>query len=210
MSYIDRIAYNLGRRDEVANQVLAKELAENKDRDGISEMVDHLSDKNKSVSSDCLKVLYEVGYQAPELIEPYLDHFLGFLSSKNNRMVWGSMIALANIATVAPEKVFEHRPQIESLIETGTLITHIWGVYTLINLAAHGYYDALKESLFELQRSCRPVDFAKRAESMAPVIADKDLIDYVALLEMRKPDLSKAAQKRLDKVLKNIRAQKWD
>lgn len=206
MSYIDRIAYNIGRRDEVPNQDLAKELAENRDVEGISEIAEHLKDKNKSISSDCLKVLYEVGYIAPELIAPYLDEFVSFLKSKNNRMVWGSMIALANIAKVSPDEVYKLRNQIEELIETGSVITHIWGVYTLINLSANGYYSELKAGLLHLQKVCRPVDVAKRAESIEPVIQACDLLEFGDILRERRSDLSKAAQKRLDKVLKKVDA----
>jgi hypothetical protein len=57
------------RRDEVPNQQLAKELAETENKAGIKEIAKNLQHKNKSVQSDCLKVLYEIGYLKPDLID---------------------------------------------------------------------------------------------------------------------------------------------
>ena len=82
MGYIDRIAFNLGQRDEVPNQELAKELAENNDTNGIKEMADHLFDRNKSVASDCLKVMYEASYNRPEIIAEYTEDFVKIFKSK--------------------------------------------------------------------------------------------------------------------------------
>jgi hypothetical protein len=65
MSVINQIAFYSGRRDEVPNQELAKKLAETRDREGLREIAAHLMDKNPSIQSDCLKVLYETGYLEP-------------------------------------------------------------------------------------------------------------------------------------------------
>ncbi len=75
MSTLDKIAFFQNRRDEVPNQVLAKELAETKNQDGIREIVQNLENKNKNVRSDCLKVLYEIGYLDPGLIADYYSAF---------------------------------------------------------------------------------------------------------------------------------------
>ncbi len=55
MVYIDKIAYNLNRRDEAPNQELAKELVESNNIEGFDEIASYLYEKNKSVASDCLK-----------------------------------------------------------------------------------------------------------------------------------------------------------
>jgi ribosomal protein S17E len=202
MSYINRIAYNLGIRDEEPNKALAAELAEKEDQEGIAEVAGYLKDKNKSVASDCMAVLYHIGYTKPELIEQYKESFVSLLSSKNNRMVWGAMIALSGIAKVNSEYVYGQRGLITEKIETGTVITNVWGVYTLIDLAENGWYVELKDQLFELQEKCRNMDFAKRAESMIKVIADEDMENYINLLKNRLPELSKGGQKRVNKLLK--------
>ena len=89
MSVLEKIAYYRNRRDEVPNKELARELAETRNLTGINEIAKNLWHKNKSVSSDCLKVLYEVGYINPDLISEYADKFLKLLKSKINRMAWG-------------------------------------------------------------------------------------------------------------------------
>jgi len=87
MTVLDRIAYYRGRRDEAPNQQLALALARRKDQAGIREIARNLSHPNRSVQSDCLKVLYEIGYLDPTLISEYARESLGLLGSKNNRMV---------------------------------------------------------------------------------------------------------------------------
>jgi len=103
MSTLDKIAFFQNRRDEVPNQLLAKELAETKNKQGIQEIVENLDNKNKNVRSDCLKVLYEIGYLNPGLIADYGNDFLKPPKSKENRMVWGAMIGLATIADRHPK-----------------------------------------------------------------------------------------------------------
>jgi hypothetical protein len=104
MSVLDRIAFFQNRRDEVPNQQLAKELAETENKVGIEEIAQNLKHKNQNVKSDCLKVLYEIGYLNPDLIADYASDFLALLKSKNNRMVWGAMIAIATVADKKKER----------------------------------------------------------------------------------------------------------
>lgn len=66
MSILPKLASSLGRRDEVPNQELAKQLVKSKDKKAIVELVENLSKKDKNIQSDCIKVLYEIGEQQPE------------------------------------------------------------------------------------------------------------------------------------------------
>ena len=206
MTYIEKIAFHLGERGEVPNQELAALLAEGENRGGIAEIASYLDNKNKSIQSDCIKVLYEIGYISPHLITDYADTFIRLLDSKNNRMVWGAMIGLLTIAELVPEDIWPHRVKIRDLIETGSVITNVAGVKTLINLAKAGepYYSSVIDDLLRLQKECRSVDFAKRAEEMCGVIQPEHVERYKQILEERLPTLSKAAQKRLARVIKNL------
>ena len=203
MAYIEKIAFHLGRRDEVPNQELAALLAGEENVAGIEEIAGFLHDKNKSVQSDCIKVLYEIGYINPRLIAKYAEVFAGLLESKVNRMVWGAMIALSTIAAEVPDDVWPYVDRIKNLIENGTVITNVSGVRTLIRLAGSGkrYHDELVDDLFRLQRACRDVDFAKRAEEMWRVIRLEHREAYRRILEERMPNLGKAAQNRLAKAI---------
>ena len=102
MSVLNRIAHFQQRRDEIPNQELARDLAAKKDKAGIREIAEHLWDKNKNVQADCIKVLYEIGYMNPALIAGYAEDFIKLLKSKNNRLVWGGMTALAMIIGMVP------------------------------------------------------------------------------------------------------------
>jgi hypothetical protein len=73
---------------------LAHDLAKKKDRKGIQEIAANVWSQDKKVQADCIKVLYEVGYLDPTLIAGYAGDFVQLLRSKNNRLVWGGMIAL--------------------------------------------------------------------------------------------------------------------
>jgi hypothetical protein len=92
MSALDRIAHLQNRRDEVPNQELARELAAQKDHQGIREIAENLWNDDKNIQADCVKVLYEIGYIDPFLIAGYADDFLKLLRSRENRLVWGGRL----------------------------------------------------------------------------------------------------------------------
>ena len=121
--------YFQNRRDEVPNKELAKTLAETENKAGIAELVANLKHKNKSVQSDCLAVLYHVGYVKPHLIADYVEDFLALLKSNNNRLVWGGMIARAlfTIADLKPKEICANLDTIKHAIDKCTLIT-VYGI----------------------------------------------------------------------------------
>jgi len=94
----EQLAYSLARNDETPNIELAIRLSENEDAARIHEIVSELTHKNQAIANDCIKVLYEIADRKPKLIAEYVDDFVSLLSSKNNRLVWGGMTALATIA----------------------------------------------------------------------------------------------------------------
>ena len=61
VSVLNRLASSLGRRDEVPNQELARDLAGKKDKAGVREIAENLWNKDKNIQADCIKVLYEIG-----------------------------------------------------------------------------------------------------------------------------------------------------
>ena len=172
MSVINRIAYYQGRHDEGPNQELARELAHAADTAGIHEIAENLWHKNQSVRSDCLKVLYEIGYIKPDLIADYVADFLRLLGDRNNRMVWGAMIALATIADQRPHEIWGQIDDVIAAVNTGTLITVVWGVKTLARVAAAdpSYHARLFPILLDHLRTCIPHDVPMHAESMLPAV----------------------------------------
>ncbi len=197
-----KIAFYQNRRDEIPNQQLARELAETRNEPGIAEIAAHLLDKNKNIQSDCLKVLYEIGYLVPELIADYANDFLQLLSSKNNRLVWGSMIALANIADQRADEIWPHVEDIIQTVETGSVITTVWGIKTLAILAASG--SERREKIFpfllEQLRTCIPRDVPTHAENMLCAVDDTAKVEFLAILASREAELSPAQLTRLKRV----------
>jgi hypothetical protein len=208
MSALNKIAYYQHRRDEVPNQQLAKQLADAADKTGIREIAENLTNKNKNVQSDCLKVLYEIGYLKPNLIADYVEDFLKLLKSKNNRMVWGAMIALATIADKKPREIWAKLADVTDAIDHGTLITVVWGVKTLAKVAAAD--PAYKQKIFPLLtaqlKKCIPRDVPMHAESTIPAVDADNKKEFLAILESRKKELTPSQLARLKKVTKSLEA----
>jgi len=206
MSALEKIAYFQNRRDEVPNQLLAKELAETMNGDGILEIVDNLVNKNKNIRSDCIKVLYEIGYLDPGLISGYVDNFLQLLKSKDNRMVWGTLIALATIADRHPKDLWAQIDDVIRITESGTVITLVWGIRTLAKVAAYDekYKEKIFPFLFNQIQVCIPRDVPTHAESILCAVDRKNKGELLSLLEARRGELTSAQLTRFKKVLKQL------
>jgi hypothetical protein len=206
MSTLDKIAYFQNRRDEVPNQLLAKELAETKNRDGIREIVENLENKNKNVRSDCLKVLYEIGYIDPSLITNYWNDFMKLLKSKDNRMVWGAMIGLATIADRHPKEIWAQIDDILRITESGSVITLVWGMRVLARVATADemYKQKIFPFLLKHIKTCHPRDIPTHAESIFCAVDQKNKRELLSILESRQPELTPAQLNRIKKVLKQV------
>ena len=206
MSTLDKIAFFQNRRDEVPNQLLAKELAETKNKDGIREIAENLENKNKNVRSDCLKVLYEIGYLDPGLIADYVNDFLKLLKTKDNRKVWGAMIGLATIADRHPKEIWAQIDDITRITESGTIITQVWGMRVLASVAAadEKYKKKILPFLLKQIRVCIPRDVPTHTESMLCALDQKNKGELLSILEARRAELTPAQVTRFKRVLKQI------
>ena len=204
MSVLNKIAYYQVRRDEVPNQVVARELAQTQNAADICEIVDNLGNQEPNVQSDCLKVLYELGYLAPELISEYVEEFLKLLNHRNNRMVWGGMIALSTIAGLQAEKIFPHVDEIIKTMEAGSVITNDAGIKTLIAVAARKYEYRLRIMPYLLERlaNSRAVDAPRYAEIMLVAIGPDDQAEFIKIIDKWIKASSGARLARLQKVFK--------
>jgi hypothetical protein len=208
MTPLQKIAYFQHRRDEAPNQELAQVLAATRDREGIHEIAENLGHKNQSVQSDCIKVLYEIGYLAPDLIADYVAQFLGLLRHKNNRMVWGGMIALATIAEFKPTEIWNEVDSVIDAVNYGTVITEVWGIRTLARVSAadRAYGQRLFPLLMKYLEACLPRDVPTHAESILPAVDASREDEYMAVLELRKPEMTASQLLRLNKVARKLKA----
>ena len=204
MSILNRLAHSLGRRDEVPNQELARDLAAKKDKKGILEITKNLWNKDKNIQADCIKVLYEVGVIEPKLIADYTDDFVKCLRSKNNRLAWGGMTALAEVAKANPDAVFKHLDAIKKAKETGSVITVDNAISTLAYTAAGNkkYNEVIFPYLIKHLSGCRPKEVPQHSEKTLPAVNTSNKTDFIKVLEKRMEDLSGGGLTRVKKVIK--------
>ena len=204
MSVLNRLASSLGRRDEVPNQELARDLAAKKDKAGIREIAENLWNKDKNIQADCIKVLYEIGYIEPKLIADYAEDFVRCLKSKNNRLVWGGMTALTEVAKANPDVVFKYLDQIKKANETGSVITVDNAISTLAWTAAANekYNETIFPYLLSHLAGCRPKEVPQHSEKTLPAVNVGNKVEFMKVLEKRMEDLSGSGLSRVKKVIK--------
>jgi hypothetical protein len=203
MSTLEQIAYFQHRRDEVPNQELAKKIAQSRDKAGIREIADHLWDRNANVQSDCVKVLYETGYIAPELIADYVTDFIKMIQNKNNRLVWGGMIALSTVAFIRPDECIAHLDELMKVFESGSVITQDAGITTLAGIASAGekYSGIVFPIILAHLETCAAKYLAHRAEHVLPAVKPFNQAGFVAVLDKRLPELPNSMAKRVRKLI---------
>jgi hypothetical protein len=208
MSILNRLACFQNRRDEVPNQELARDLATKKDKAGIREIAENLWNKDKNIQSDCIKVLYEVGYIEPDLIAGYAEDFIKLLKSKNNRLVWGAMGALVAAAKIDPDTIFKNLNVIKKAKETGSVITVDNAISVLALTASTNpkYNAAIFPDLIRHLASCRPKEIPQHAERTFPAVNTINKKDFIKVLEKRTEDLSGGGLSRVKKLIRTAEA----
>lgn len=204
MSVLHQIAYFQDRRDEVPNQDLAHRLVAARDQTGIQEIAANLWNENAAIQSDCIKVLYEIGYLDPQLITPYAGDFLKLLHSRHNRLVWGAMLALSTIAYLAADAIAPQRAAIQQAMEQGSVITVDAGVETLAKLASTSAQrrQEIFPYLLEHLRTCRPKDVPQHAEKTVLAVNASNRDEFIRTLEQRLPHMSASQAARVRRVIK--------
>ncbi len=204
MPVLNQIAFFQNRRDEAPNQELARELAQSNDVEGIREIVENLHNKNPNIQSDCIKVLYEVGYIEPALIDGYVDEFLGLLRSKNNRLVWGTMITLSTIAGLKSAEIGARLGEIQRVMEGGSVITIDNGVkiLTAVALGSPDTAQAALPYLFNHLATCRAKDIPQHAEKILEAVSADNKKAFIDILQNRMEELSAPQAARVRKVIR--------
>lgn len=206
MTILNRLASTQNRKDEQLNIELACELVSEHNREGIEEVVHQLSNKDKKIRHDCIKVVYEIGKRQPELIAPYAPVFIQWLQKYDNRMIWGSMQALSTIAHLVPDLLMEHLHDIQLAIKNGSVITVDKGIITLGKLAASNkeYNEKIVPFLIEQLKTCRTKEVPQHAESSMPAVTEENKEAFLEVLNEREPYLSPPQRKRVMKLIKML------
>jgi hypothetical protein len=203
MPVLNRIAHFQNRRDEVPNQELARALAARKDKAGIREIAENLWNDNPQVQSDCLKVLYEIGYLNPDLIASYVDDFLELSQNRNNRLVWGSMIALSTLAESKGDAIVARLADLQKAIANGSVITVDNGIKTLATIASleESHRRKLFPYLLKHLATCRPKDVPQHSEKIAVAVTAANRAEFVRALERRMKELTATQAARVRRVI---------
>jgi hypothetical protein len=206
MSVINKLASAFGRRDEVPNVELGKQIAIKNDKAAVKELVANLSNKKKDISNDCIKVLYEAGYLNPALLVPYTKEFLGLLDSKNNRMQWGTMTALGCIAAKDPKALYKALPKILDAANKGSVITkdHCYKIMCALcaeKALAPKVFPLMMEFLLKSPTNQLP----SYAEATLPCVNEKNKAVLLKTLKKRLDDVETPSKKlRLEKVIRKL------
>lgn len=204
MSVLERLATSLGQRSEVPNQELARELVQKKDTAGIRELTENLWNKNSNIASDSIKTLYEIGYLQPELIAPYVNEFLKLIKSRENRLVWGGMLALSTIAGLKADEIFVQVELVKRDTREGSVITCDNGIKTLAIVAGkkEEYNKAIFPFLIEHLQTCRSKEVPQHAESSLAAVNDKNKQPFIDVLNKRMDGLTSPQAARVRKVIR--------
>jgi hypothetical protein len=206
MSIINQLATSLNRRDEVANQELAKKIVDSQDEKAVKELMDNLKNKDKSIQADCIKVLYEIGAEQPALIKDYIEEFTSLINSKNNRLAWGGMTALNYITTEDPDAIYKLLPKLMDAANSGSVITRDNLVSILIKLEGQKKYAGKAFPLLaEQMATCPTNQLPMYAENAISVINDSNKLQFIKVLQQRLPEVESEPKKnRILKVIKKV------
>ncbi len=159
-----------------------------------------MNTKNKSVQSNYIKLLYEIGREDADLINPYTKEFIFLLSSKNNRVVWGAMYALAAMTYL--DEMVNYMFEIVDAINEGSRITYDAGIKVLVNITnkfKHVGFSELKLKLLE----CDAKKLAAYVEETIICNDEEVRNEVINIIDKRISEFSKASQiKRLEKTKK--------
>lgn len=203
---IEKLAYSIGRKDEEPNVDLALELIQTNDYNGIQKIVDGLSNTTEQIANDCIKVLYEIGERKPELISKYVDTFIRLLKSRNNRLVWGAMMALSKIASITSQEIYDNLETVINAYENGSVITvdNSISVFAELVRADSKFEKKVFPIIMKHLETCRPKEVAQHSERAFICITTENAAAFKKILTERSAMLTALQKKRVDKLLKRI------
>jgi len=206
MSVLERTAHMQGRKDEVLNQELAKELIETNNVDGVREIAENMFNSDKNIQSDCIKVLYEAGSIKPDRIAEYVGDFIKLLRSKNNRLVWGGMLALSTIATIKADEIYKNLEIVLKIMKEGSVIAVDNAIKVLAAVASQNdeYNKKIFPSLIDHLSICRPKEVAQHAESTFQAVNQKNQYEFIEVLRKRESSLTRAQFARINQLYKKL------
>lgn len=207
MPVADKLSYSLGRKDQVANKVLAGKILESEDGSLLNELVELFhSDMHRRLQMDAMLTIAYVGEGNPEMLVPHVDFLLSKLFDKIDRVAWGSMIALSKVSLLVLEKMYEKLSTILNVMDTKSIVGRDHGYRILINLYCQPKYAAdLLFIILEQIRKAPPNQLGQYTERLVEVVQAPHLEELSKVLQERRGELiNEHHLSRLDKSLAKV------
>lgn len=201
-----RLSHASGRRDEGPNVQLAEALAGSKDVDGIARVADIAITGSRQAQQDAIKVLCEVGVRDADLLRPHLQCFLQLIESRNNRMVWGALTALAQLARVDAIPIAANLDAILAAADAGSVIARDQAGQILIALKARpDLAGTATAHLLARLKSAAVNQLPMYAERIHAVLEAQDYPDFRAVLMIRHADhMPESKRRRLETIIRKL------
>lgn len=203
---VSRLSRARGRRDEEPNVQLAEELARSNDVDGIARVAEIAITGGRQAQSDAIKVLYEVGARNAVLLRPHMQCFLQLIESRNNRMVWRAMTALAQLASVDADPIAANLDAILAAADTGSAIAKDQAMQILIALKARP--DLARGATVHLLarlKSAAVNQLPMYAERIHGALEARDYPEFRKVLMMRLADhMPKSKRRRIETIMRKL------
>ena len=198
-----QLASALGRKDEQPNIDLAIAIVDKNDYQAVVALIELIQGKNKDYQNDSIKVLYELGERNPELIADFIPQFMAFLSSKNNRLQWGSMAALKSLVKTQEAALYAELESLQEAANKGSVITKDNFIGILVSLMGNlDYHDKAFDYLIKQLESCPTNQLPMYAEMALSQINQSTKTVFVDTLSARLDEIEKESKKK--RVLKVI------
>ena len=204
---INRLSSAMDRRDQGPNEAIAQEVVASGNPDLLQEVVQVILSNNPvRLKNDAVMVLMAISRIKPGILLEQTRLLISLLDSKSNRQVWGSMIALANMAPMVREDIKPYLAKILRAMDEGTVVTRDHGFTILTELYKDDPSGDLLALINEQLLNAPPNQVGQYTEKFMEVVRKEDLSSCIATLEVRAQELTNEHHlKRLGKNLRKLR-----
>jgi hypothetical protein len=204
---LGRLAVSMSRSDEMPNLELAAEIVENGDDDAVGILVSVFERHDDAHAPDAARVLFEVGGRAPELLQMHAERLISLCDASQKEMLPYTMYALAPVAHLHAEALWEMRDLFWSALADLTQpadMAQAGAVRLLSALCAAGpdFARTLAGGLVDLLGKCMPKDVAFFAESVLPALGTAHSHRAKPVLDRRMKELTPAEVARLRRAVR--------
>ncbi len=183
------------------------ELTLSGDAHQIRELVTLATVGKKSQCHDAIKVLYEIGARAPDLIAPHALALIDLLTSNDNRTLWGVLQALDTITATCPEIIMAHLNIILDATDRSSVIARDKTMSILCQLNGDPKFsETISPIILQRLSHAAANQFPTYAQLAAKTLTPPYFAQLRNIIKSRQKSIaSPAKRKRLEKVLVDVR-----